>query len=258
MTGSYYLWKWADNDLRGPPPEVHAALLRGELHPALQTFDAGPLIEKLESSAAEGRKSGEEWNWDVTPADAPDRARFVFLTCPWLNESEAIVRRFDRDFRPLGLSGFDERNGQLMPLLLPKLNCFISGQLPLEREYDIAIDDIPFLLRRICPREPDPFGVLEDRRPRFVQCCAKGRRFLVEWRENYDRNDETKFDQWRAQDRKRLAALDIPYHKDIPPSKDPDLLLYADTLRIFQAFMRDEPRPAQYHWMNINSWLNKK
>lgn len=47
MIASYYFWKWADNDLPGQPVEVHAALLRGALHPALQTFDARPLLARL-------------------------------------------------------------------------------------------------------------------------------------------------------------------------------------------------------------------
>jgi hypothetical protein len=51
MTGCYYFWKWADNDLPGRPVEVHAALLRGERHGALQCFDARPLL-KMPTSAA--------------------------------------------------------------------------------------------------------------------------------------------------------------------------------------------------------------
>ena len=40
MISSYYLWKWADNDLPGKPNEVFSALIKGALHPALQTFNA--------------------------------------------------------------------------------------------------------------------------------------------------------------------------------------------------------------------------
>jgi len=257
MTGSYYLWKWADNNLPGPPTAVLDSLLRGEMHPALQPFEARPLIEKLEIAAAEGRAHGEEWDWEETPKNEPGQARFVFVTCPLLDKPTTM--RVCRNVHALGFSGYDEQNGQLIDSLLPKLNCFISGQCPSERVYDITTDDLPFLLHRICSREPNPFGILEDRRSRFVQCYAeKRRRFCVEWRENYDLHNESKFDQWRAQDRKRLAALDVPYDRDTPPNKDPDMLLYADTLRIFQAFLREEPRPAQYHWMSINEWADIK
>lgn len=34
---------------------------------------------------------------------------------------------------------------------------------------------------------------------------------------------------------------------------DPDFITYADTLRIFQAFLRGEPRPAQYHWRRTSA-----
>ena len=60
LTTSYCLWEWADHDLPGRPAEVHAALLRGEMHPALQTFDARPLLKKCERAAAQGRKLEEE------------------------------------------------------------------------------------------------------------------------------------------------------------------------------------------------------
>src|ERR1700691_2948914 len=126
--GSYYFWKWADNDLPGRPAEVHADLLRGEMHPALQTFDARPLLKKLKSAATRGRACDEEWDWEVTPCDAPEQARFVFVTCPLLNGSEARVRWFSDEFAPLGLSGFDDGGGRLIPCLPPKLNSFILGQ----------------------------------------------------------------------------------------------------------------------------------
>jgi hypothetical protein len=144
MTGSYYFWKWADNDLPGPPLEVHAALLAGEMHPALQPFDARRLLKKLESAAAEARKNGEEWDWEVTPPGLPEQARFVFVTCPRLNESTKRVTRFGYEFVPLGLSGYDEREGHLIPCLPPKLNSFIIGQ-PREAVYDILVDDLPHL-----------------------------------------------------------------------------------------------------------------
>jgi hypothetical protein len=89
-----------------------------------------------------------------------------------------------------------------------------------------------------------------------VQCRAKGRRFLVEWRDNYDLSDFSKFDHWKAQDKDRLAALKAPYTPTgISPQKDPDFLTFADTLNIFRAFLLQQPRPARYHWCNINEEL---
>jgi len=257
MTGSYYFWKWADNDFPGRPTEVLADLLRGEMHPALQTFDARPLLHKLESAASRGRKVGEEWDWEVPPGGAPERTRFVFVACPLVNKTKAWAMLYQREFFRLGLSGSDEQNGRIIPGLLPKLNVFTTGQLD-EPNYDITPDDLPGLLRAIAPKEPDPFAILEDRRSRYVQCYAHGPRFCVEWRDNYDPGVWKKFDHWVAQDRTRLAALDGPYDRDIAEGKDPDLLRYADTLRIFQAFMLGEPRPEKYHWMNVTASFSKK
>jgi hypothetical protein len=250
---SYYFWKWADNDLPGRPLEVQAALLRGELHPALQSFDARPLLVRLQEAAAEGRLLGEEWDWEAHPQAAPENARFVFVTCPLINASkERVVRFWDR-FVPLGLSGYDEQGGHLIPCLRPKLNCFITGQHPYETAYDISEDDLPFLLRRIRPGRPEPWGVLENRRA-CVKATAKGRRYRVEWGEFPDRKTRKKFIPWRARDTKHLEPLGGRDDKQrLPTETDPDFITYADTLRIFQVFLRGEPRPAQYLWRKINA-----
>ena len=252
---SYYFWKWADNDLPGRPVEVHAALLRGELHPALQPFDARPLLARLQEAAAEGRLLGEEWDWQAHPQASPENARFVFVTCPLINASEERLVRFYYRFVPLGLSGYDEQSGHSILGMWPKLNCFITGQYPDEAVYDIAEDDLPFLLRRIRPRRPEPWGVL--RKPRdSVTAIAEGRRYRVEWREGSDEKTCDRFTQWRARDQKRLQALRRKHNTNpLPTDIDPNFITYADTLRIFQVFLRGESRPAQYLWRKINTRL---
>ncbi len=254
MTGSYTFWKWADNDLAGKPVEVHADLLRGGLHPAIQTFDARPLLKKLERAAAQGRKRDEEWSWEVTPSNAPEQAVFVFVSCPGIDSSVASARRFGRTFQSLGLSGIDEESGQIIPTLSPKLNGFITGHLPWENVYDITEDDLPYLIRRIEPREENPFGIIETNRSgSFVQCYAEGRRFVVEWANNDSAPGKTIWDHWRAQDRKRLAAMGgVNDERKMDTSETPDLIRYADTLPIFSALLRGESRPAKYPWRNIN------
>ena len=256
--GSYYFWKWADNDARGCPAEVYATLLRGDLHPAIRKFDARRVVRLLEQTAAEAEKEGEEWTWQPMKGETSHSAGAIFFTCPQINGSKRAAGRFIKRFGNLGLSGCDESTGHVIPCLAPKQNCFISGQFPGERHYDITPEELPFLIRRIDAQQRDSFGILE--RPRaghFVQCYAHGRRYCVEWAANGHRRDQTIFDQWRAQDRDRLAKLDVPYNKDLPPGKDPDLLRFADALRIFEAFMSGAPRPPRYHWMNINRWLKK-
>jgi hypothetical protein len=254
---SYYFWKWADNDLPGRPSEVHAEMLAGRLPAALQAFDPTRLLKKLHVAAAEGRLRGEEWDWSVGSEKSSDRARFVFVCCPRIDSSEASVRRFAKRFGWLGLSGIDEATGQVIPCLKPKRNCFHSGQQPAERYYDIDAKDLPHLVRGIDPHGGDPFGIIEDSRGYFVQCFAEGRRFYVEWAQNrYFARKETQWDQWRAQDASRLAACGKTYNgEELPTHSDPDLMRYSDTLRIFEAFLRRECRPAQYAWRNINSLL---
>lgn len=98
--------------------------------------------------------------------------------------------------------------------------------------------------------------LLGSSRTRAAPLCSTtqtGGAFCVEWAHNVQVRGKMKWNQWRAQDAKRLAALggtnpDEPMRKQL----EPDLLTYRDTLRIFEAFLRREPRPAQYSWRNIN------
>jgi len=250
---SYYFWKWADNDLSGKPADVHASLLRGKLHPALQAFDARPLLAELEKAAFEGRALGEEWDWKVNPASSPENAQFVFVMCPYFNASQERVLRFHDWFVPLDLAGWDEQSGHTIPCSLPKLSCFINGQLPFsEAAFDISPDDLPVLIRGIRPSEPEPWGELLSRRNGGVVCKAQGRRFCVEWRVTHDMKSPHIFEQWRAQDAKRFAALNgADPSQNLPVKTDPDFITYAETLKIFEAFLRGEPRPPQYQWRKL-------
>lgn len=254
---SCYFWKWADNDLPGKPAEVHAALLRGVPHPALQTFDARPVLTVIEQ-LANGSVADErdEWDWCVAPANQVRQAQFVFLTCPRSHDFKAMHRVLARQLLRLGVSCFDESLGVLGDWFPPKLNEFQWGQWPGEMVYDITADELPVLIKRIQSKSPHSFAVLSDRRTHFVQCFLHGRRYVVEWRENHDLRHFSKFDHWKVRDKKKLAALKVPYtSKGIPLDKEPDLLTYADTLDIFRAFLLQKPRPAQYSWRNINAEL---
>ncbi len=256
-TASYYLWKWADNDLPGKPNDVFATLMRGELHPALQKFDAQPLLARLDELAATRRGLGEEWDWQVHPADDPTDARFVFLTGPHLNGSKDLAASFADAMNGLEISGYDERYGHVIHLLRAKLNCFLYGQNHQERHYDLTAEEVPVLLRRIDREAPDPFAVLEDRRHYFVQCYAHERHYCVEWREHYDTNNWDDFAHWRAYALKRLKA-----RRKMPPPRrgrpDHDTLTFADTVRIFQAFVQGDPKPPRFRWRDIKPLLEQE
>jgi hypothetical protein len=61
------------------------------------------------------------------------------------------------------------------------------------------------------------------------------------------------FDRWRARDPQRVAAFgSADEAMAIPRRQDPNFLRFADVLRIFEAFLLGEPRPAKYEWRNIN------
>lgn len=257
MISSYYFWKWADNDLPGKPNQVFSALLRGELHPALQTFDAQPLESRLESFAAKRRNRGEEWNWQVHPSDNPTRTRFVFLAGPDLNDSKSLATSFWRALNGLKISGYDEQCGHVIHSLEPKLNCLLYGQDHQERHYDITSEEVPSLLRRIDRKADNPYAVLTDRRDYFVQCYSHERRFCVEWRENYDSNNFDDFAHWRASALERLKA-----DREMAPRRhghsDHDTLTFADTARIFQAFTQGDAKPSRYRWRSIKSQLARE
>jgi hypothetical protein len=247
---SYYFWKWADNDLPGPPQEVQQALLSQGLHPAAQEFDPGDFMKALKGFM-DRRPADEQWN--VVVQQHPDSlgvVSFVCVNCPPLNCDDEMLDEFTGIVQPLDLTGFDESAGVLIEGLAPKINAFTCAQFPLEPAYDIGEADLPALLQRIEPDEPDPVGLLENRRTWFVQCfLVEPGFFVLEWRENYDLQDLSKFAHWRAQHPGRLAALKGPYSpKTTPTSEDPNLLSTEDALEIFQAFLRSAPRPDRFHW----------
>jgi hypothetical protein len=256
MIASCYFWKWADNNLSGKPNEVHAALLRGELHPAVQTFDARPVLTAIEAMAnASPAEERDEWEWLAEPAKKKQKAIFVLLNCPRPPVSETMHKLLARQLLRLDVTCFDEALGMLGDCFPPKLTELKRGQWPGEMLYDITADELPVLLRQTDPSFPNPYTILSDRRTHFVQCLRKSKGYVVEWREN-DIHDFRNFNQWRAQDVQKLAALKVPYTRGgIAAAKDPDLHRYADTLNIFRAFLLQQSRPARYHWMKINHWL---
>ena len=133
---SCYFWKWADNDLPGKPTEVHADLLRGVQHPALQTFDARPVLTVIEQLAnGSPAADRDEWTWSVVPANQVQRAQFIFLTCPRSNDFKAMHRLLNRQLLPLGVTCFDEGMGMLGDWFPPKLSEFQWGAWQIGRAH---------------------------------------------------------------------------------------------------------------------------
>jgi hypothetical protein len=270
MTSSYYLWKWADNDLPGHPNDVYSELLHGRMHPAIQAFDLVPVVRQLEQLSAQGRLAGEEWDWQIHPASSGQQAAFIFLTCPAVERYGQMRRRFCHWLLYLDITGYDEQRGQLMYCFPPKKNCWEWGDWD-EIAYDITEDDLPILFKRMASDTPVASAVFENRQNHFVQCAPFKRRFTVEWRENYDLADFSKFGQWRAEyfdnelGRRRFFLPNcwesnrVNKNSELVPlrtgKRKHELFLYQDTLRIFRAFLHGEPRPSQYRWQDIKDEL---
>jgi hypothetical protein len=269
-TSSYYLWKWADNDLPGQPNEVYSELLHGRMHPTIQAFDPAPAVRQLELISVQGRQKGEEWDWQIHQIQAGRLAAFIFLTCPAVQRYGQMRSRFCNALLHLDISGYDEERGQLMYCFCAKKNSWEYG-LTDDIFYDVTEADLPDLLSRIRPDGPRSSVVLENRQNHFVQCGILNRRFTVEWRENYDLSDLTKFGQWRAGYFESIPGrprLFVPAHfgnhvvnkncevvyREVGKTKH-ELIRYTDTLRIFRAFLRSEPRPPEYHWQDIKDEL---
>jgi len=249
---TYYLWKWADNDLPGKPTDVFAALMRGELHPTLQVFDARLLLQLLSRTATRGRSRGEEWDWQVEPASSPEQARFVFLACPGFRN---LKNSFYRSLLRLGLAVYAEQEAQIVRAFPPKLNRFLLGQNMHRHHYDVTASDLPVLLSQIHPDWSDPFAILEDYRDRFVQCYAHRGKFCLEWRENFTPKNDDNFDQWIASYPDGTTTEEAVHHVEPGRHKTTELLRFGDVLGVFQAFVRGKPRPMKYRWRSIKKEL---
>jgi hypothetical protein len=60
MPATYYIWKWADNDLPGRPTEIVSQLCAGQLPPALQPFGPEKILGILAKVADQRRTEMSE------------------------------------------------------------------------------------------------------------------------------------------------------------------------------------------------------
>lgn len=99
-----------------------------------------------------------------------------------------------------------------------------------------------------------------------MQCAAFGRRLTVEWRENHDVKDLSKFDHWRVeyppdvetregrQIRRRFIPAGIGNERWIggvwrheeAQEKQHELICFSDVLRIFQVFLEGKSPPPEF------------
>jgi hypothetical protein len=79
MIATFYLWRWEDNELPGRPMEVLAAMMRGELHPALQPFGARPVLAEL---GGRSRTRGMDRGWRLVNRSKNDCHTFRWQLSP--------------------------------------------------------------------------------------------------------------------------------------------------------------------------------
>ena len=267
-TASYYLWKWADNDLSGPPNEVFADLLRGKLHPALQQFDARPVLRDLQAAAEPRQARGEEWNWQVLPGNRIEQANALFLQCPIIPTLGLYCREFATIAYRWGLSGYDEHRSTIIDCLLAKRNAFSLWELDEETKYDIAAADLPQLLSRLDSDQYNPVARFWNHVNHNVSCIAQPAGFEVEWRIYPHPADLTDWDQWRAATilppgkkprswtvREERVGSDWNWHTIRARKFDNELLSVSATVEIFSAFARNEPRPPKFQWRSLRHEL---
>ena len=265
QASTYYLWKWASNDLPGQPNEVFSELLRGHKHPALQTFDARPILQNLQSTAVIRHILGEEWEWQIMPAATPGHAHSIFIKCPNIPKIGGYCRQFAHLCYKWSLSGYDEQSGTIISCLLPKKNCFVIGWNldDAEKKYDISEADLTELLRRL---QPGDYAIFENQINHSVSCSACHNGFKVEWRAYlYDSiTDSSSSDQrgagyWLPVGempqyrivRQERVGRDWEWHTVRVKDVENENLRFDDVVFIFHAFLRGEPRPAQYQWRSM-------
>ena len=267
---TYYLWKWADNDLPGKPNEVFSELLRGKMDPAVQLFDARPILNDLQATAEKRQALGEEWNWQVQAFDDVALARFVFLQCPMVPLYGEFRHIFSKIVFPHDLSGYDEHRGNLIQCLLPKLNSITFGETPNDELCDIDEEDLPVLLGRLSPEQEFPWARLGDRASNYVQCYVRHDGYTVEWLENYSLTDDNDYDHWRAvkshpqntgqqpRSHTEIRIIDGELRHIRIQEFQCEKLRFGDVLHIFQVFLRRESKPPQYHWRNLRQDFEQK
>lgn len=277
MTASYYFWKWADNDLPGPPDEVLAALLRGQMHPAIKTFDPTQLVKQFEKDALRGLKKGEEWDWHVEWDQAPRRAKFVFVSLPepLMNgpQHELMVHRYLRK-AVFGWSG-EQHAG--FAGSLPKQNLWIPGN-GASSIWDPSVAQLAELVNELAPSGEAGHAMLMNYKNDFIQVSAFQGRFTVEWREADYMKSWTAFEHWHVRYRppaktlrgrmirQRFVPKDMPivrlymgeYFYRLTKRREFELICPSDVLALLRAFLCREPRPSCFEWVSLTNEMKNR
>ncbi len=277
MTASYYFWKWADNDLPGRPDEVHASLLRGRMHPAIQPFDPSPLVKLLQKDAARGREKGEEWDWQIVWEQEPRHAKFVFVTLPTPPSTEPEKNRMARRYLRQVVFGWSGESRTDFAGSLPKQNVWLpGGGSPCV--WDPSTADLPRLIKDLGPSGEKGHAMLMNHKNDYVQIAALRGRFTVEWRDADYMKSWDAFEHWHLRYRtpartlkgraiqRRFVPDGLPIVRNykgkwfyrLTQSHEFELICPSDVLALLQAFMHREPRPSFFEWVSLTEEMKHR
>lgn len=248
MATTYYIWKWAENDLPGRPTDVVARLCAGELPPALQRFRPAAALANLVAVASERRTELSELLMEHR-TDPSGQTPFIQL-CDPAPDSSWLSSRLLRAVWPVDLTLFDESHNRLLGL--PKRNVV---EVPDEGRQlvDIGPADLPAMLHELGGRARLAAVTCYDRNGNMFQAWAQGQRFAVEWQILPER-DFSQHRIWVAgrpgpsQRRTRLGS-----RRDLFAN---EALTMADAHRLWRSFLAGAERPATYAWREITAELN--
>jgi len=169
-----------------------------------------------------------------------------------------------------GLSGYDEQRAKLIDCLLAKKNAlgFLWGSGMAQEIYDVSATDLPALLGRLDSNQSDPNANFWNHLNHHVSRVARPGGFEVEWRIYPHPANLTEWDQWRAATklplgkkprswtvREERVGSDWNWQTVRVRHFDNELLSFSDTVEIFIAFARNEPRPAKFQWRDLRHEL---
>lgn len=251
MAATYYIWKWADNDLPGQPADVVAQLCAGQFPSALNPFSPKPVLGRLAGVADQRRNEMSELLIEVE-GQPNSQASFIHL-CDPASDSPWLADKLLWAVWPDNLTLYSETNNRLLGL--PKRNVV---ELPGgDQLVDIEPGDIPEQLHAL-----DRGGHLialscYDRDGNMFQVFSHRHRFAVEWQIMPER-DFNRHQIW-------AAGKLVPSHRHARLGAsnswldlfDNEVLGMADAQRLWVAFLASAARPENYNWRDITPELVK-
>jgi hypothetical protein len=248
MAATYYIWKWAKNDLPGHPTDIVAQLCAGKMPDAIQPFSLRQVLGRLADVADQRRNEMSELLIEAE-ARPTGQASFIHLcdpvaVSPWLDNKLLWA------VWPDDLTLYNETSHRLLGL--PKRNVVElpdRGQL-----VDIEPGDIPELLHTLSEWPYLAALTCYDRHGNMFQVFSHCHRYAVEWQVLPERD----FNRHRIW----VAGHPVPSQRHARFGSGSDLfdnevLGTADAQRIWIAFLAGADRPATYLWRDITQELNK-